>query len=63
MTVVTHIDRCMFEAEGVLWSVLEALSTIEHSGAFSERINKARNNVKSIAADMASNNDQCEEKD
>jgi hypothetical protein len=63
MPEVNHLDRCMFEAEGQLWSIREALQVIEHSGAWADRIHKVRKEVEAIASEMRDYNDQFEVND
>lgn len=60
---ISHLDRCMIEAEQSLWIAHEALSMIEHSGAFAGKIHAARLEVEKIAKEMREYNDQFESTD
>ena len=50
----------MIETEAILWASLNVLSTIEQSGAFADRIQAIREEIKDIAAEMRTYNDQFE---
>jgi hypothetical protein len=56
-----HLDRCMIEAEQTLWIAKEALSMIEHSGAFRDRIGSIIASLETLAREMRDYNDQFEE--
>lgn len=58
-----HLDRCMVEAEQTLWIAREILSRIEHSGAFSDRIDAVRKQVEQLARELRDYNDQFESED
>lgn len=60
MPQYTHLDRCMIEAEAMLWVVAHALGVREHSGMFADRINKIQQDVEQLAKEMAEYNDQFE---
>ncbi len=60
MAQVTHEDRCMFETEAILWAAAETLNVIEHTGAWAERIAKAQRELKDIATEVRTYNDQFE---
>lgn len=61
MPQYNHLDRCMIEAEQSLWVAREALSLIESSGAWQDRISAVRKTVEEIAKEMRDYNDQFEE--
>lgn len=61
MPQYNHLDRCMIEAEQSLWVAREALSLIESSGVWHERIAKVRADIEAIAKEMRDYNDQFEE--
>lgn len=60
MPQFTHLDRCMIEAESMLWIANEVLSIREHSGAFADRIAEVQKQVQKLAEEMREYNDQFE---
>lgn len=61
MPEFNHLDRCMIEAETMLWMVVDMLGFREYSGQFADRINEVQKQVEAIACDMKKYNDQFEE--
>lgn len=61
MPEYTHADRCMIEAETMLWIVVDVLSIHEHSGAFADRIRDLQKQAEALAREMRDYNDQFEE--
>lgn len=57
---ISYDDRCMIEAEAMLWNVNSLLQDRD-AGAFTERIAKIQKEVQALATEMRLYNDQFEE--
>ncbi len=60
---ISHDDRCVVEAEVLVWAAIQLLGpdNMENGGAWQQRINAAAADLRAIAAEMRTHNDQHED--